>query len=110
MTTGLKHIGDNQVDLQALSDLELKIGPVTVDLEIDLAEPEVTVAVYLLGVRIGGGKLDVQNSSLTIKGSITGFKAEITLSANFPKQLIEYKAEVCVPLGGCKDYTGSISL
>jgi len=108
MATGLKHIPDNKLEKAALMTFcnSFSIGPVKVDYCLDLSVPEVRVEVYLLGVRIGGGTLNPSNPSVTIGGSVAGFKAEVTLTADFSAKQITYKVEVCAPIVGCTDYDG----
>jgi hypothetical protein len=106
--TGLNHIQDNQIDERALQTFcnSVTIGPVKIEYCVDLTVPEITVKVYLAGILIGSGTINPSNPSITIGGSALGFKAEVTLTADFSKRQVTYKIEVCAPIVGCKAYSG----
>lgn len=82
------------------------VGPVTIKYCVDLTVPQITVEVYVLGVRIGGGTINPSNPSITIGGSVAGFTVQATLTADFKARQLTYQIKVCVPVLGCKTYSG----
>ncbi len=106
--TGLAHIQDAQLDAAALEQFcnSLTLGPLKIEYCVDLSIPQITVNVYLAGIRIGGGTINPSNPSITIGGGALGFKAEVTLSADFNARQVTYQVEVCAPFAGCKAYSG----
>ncbi len=83
-------------------------GPIKIEYCVDLSIPQVSVAVYLVSVRIGGGTIDPSHPSITIGGGVAGFKAEVTLTADFGAKHLKYKIDLCAPLVGCKTYNGTL--
>jgi len=110
MPTGLKHIQQDQVHESVFNQTchSFSWSVLTIEFCIDLSIPQVTVNVYLAGIKIGGGTLNPQHPSITVGGSAMGFKAEVTLSLDVSGQKLEYKAEVCAPIAGCKDKSGTL--
>lgn len=104
----LAHIEDGQLDAHALEQFcnSFSVGPVKINYCVDLSVPQITVDVSLAGVRIGGGVINAQNPSITIGGGAAGFKAEVTLTADFGAKQIKYDITVCVPILGCTSYDG----
>jgi hypothetical protein len=110
MATGLKHIQEFEVDKAVLNQFcnSFSISVLTIDYCIDLSGPAVSFTVSLAGIKIGGGVIDPNNPSITIGGGAFGFKAEVTLTADFSNSKIDYKIEICAPIAGCKDYSGTL--
>jgi len=106
----LKNIPDNQLDPHVFDVVSgsTAIGPVTIDYSVDLSVPQVTFSVLLNGTNIGGGTLNTQNPSVTVGGSVSGFKASVTLTANFSASNITYALTACVPIIGCANYSGTL--
>lgn len=104
----LGHIQEGQVDAKSLQQFcnSFSISALTIKYCLDLSVPEITLEVYLAGVRIGGGTINPSNPSITIGGSIAGFKAEATLSADFDSKQAKYSITLCVPVFGCTNYSG----
>lgn len=105
MPTGLPHIQDGQLPDSAFAETcySWSFGPLTVQLCVDLSVPQISITVTLLGVTIGKVVLNPQNTSATIGGSVAGFKAEVTFTADFSARTLTISAEVCAPFVGCKD-------
>lgn len=82
------------------------VGPVRIKYCLDLTVPQVTFEVYVVGVRIGGGTLNPSKPSLTVGGSVAGFTVKATLTVDFKARQIKYSIKVCVPILGCKTYSG----
>ncbi len=108
--TGLNHINNSQFDTQVFNNISssIGIGPLRIDYSIDLSKPEISATVFLCGISIGGGTINPSNPKITIGGGVAGFKAEVTLEANFAKQEIDYTAEVCAPIIGCTGFNGKL--
>lgn len=108
MTTGLPHLSADDIGSSALQTLcnEFSVGPLSIRSCIDTTVPEATISVRLFGVRIGGGTIDENSSTLTVGGGVAGYKAEVTIEGHFSAQRIEYAIELCVPIQGCRDYRG----
>jgi len=106
----LGHIQDGQIDKAALAQFcnSVTIGPVKINYCIDTAVPQITIDVYVSGTRIGGGTINTSNPTITIGGSVAGFKAEVTLTANFSAKNVTYSITVCVPIFGCTAYSGTL--
>jgi len=104
----LAHVQEGQLHESALQQFcnSFSVGPVKVNYCLDLSIPQITVEVFVAGVRIGGGTINPQHPTVTIGGSVAGFKAEVTLTADFSKRQLTYKITVCVPILGCKNYDG----
>jgi hypothetical protein len=104
----LAHIKDGQIDPKAFQQFcnSFSIGVLTINYCVDVSVPQVTFTVTLLGVQIGSGTLNAQNPTVTIGGSVSGFKAQVTLSADLSKKQITYDITLCVPIAGCKQFTG----
>ena len=108
--TVLEHIEEGYLDpiiFQQVSS-SFSWGPVKIIFDIDIDKPEIRVKVKLAGTKIGSGTLNPKKTTITIGGSVSGFKAEVKLKADFPKQKLTYKIEVCVPLLGCKNKKGTL--
>jgi hypothetical protein len=84
----------------------VSIGPFRIEYCLDLSVPQITIEVYLSGVQIGGGTINTQNPSITIGGSVSGFKAEVTVTADFNKRQATYNITLCAPIVGCTTYQG----
>lgn len=84
------------------------LGPITLQYCVDSSIPQVTFNVTLLGGNIGSGVLNAQHPSATLGGSIAGFKAEVTLTADFQAEQVTYAITLCTPFGGCKNYSGTL--
>jgi hypothetical protein len=106
----LAHIEENRIDPTTLDQFcnSVTIGPVKINYCIDLTVPQITFEIYLAGVRIGGGTINTSNPTVTLGGSVDGFKAELTLTADFPGKKVTYKLTVCVPFFGCTTYEGTL--
>lgn len=106
----LSHIQDGQVDAASLQQFcnSFSISALTIKYCLDLSVPQITVEIYLAGVRIGGGTINPSNPSITIGGSIAGFKAEVTLAADFTKKQVTYNVTLCAPFVGCTTYNGTL--
>jgi hypothetical protein len=104
----LAHVQDGQLDASALQQFcnSFSVGPVTIKYCVDLTVPQITVEIYLAGVRIGGATINPQHPSVTIGGSVAGFKVEVTLTADFSKRQLTYNITLCAPIIGCKTYSG----
>lgn len=104
----LAHIQEGQLHETAMQQFcnSFSVGPVRINYCIDLTVPQITFEIYVAGVRIGGGTINPQNPSVTIGGSVDGFKVEATLTADFPARQLKYKIVVCVPILGCTTYEG----
>ncbi len=59
---------------------------------------------------LGSATIDPSNPTVTIGGSVGGFKAEATLSFNFSTLVLSFSAQVCAPFLGCKSASGSLHL
>lgn len=110
MTTGLSHIKEGQVHESSFQSFcnSFSISVLKIEYCVDLSIPQLTVNVYLAGIKIGGGTINPQNPSITIGGSALGFKAEVTLTADFNAQKVNYKIELCAPIVGCTSYSGTL--
>lgn len=108
--TALQHIQEGQLDASALEQFcnSFSVGPVRINYCVDLGIPQITVELYLAGVRIGGGTINPQHPTITVGGSVAGFKVEATLSADFNARQITYSITVCAPIFGCKTYSGTL--
>lgn len=104
----LSHLKEGQLDAKTFQQFcnSFSISALTIKYCVDLSVPEITIEIYLLGVKIGGGTINKNNPTLTLGGSVAGFKAEVTLTADFSKDQITYKITLCAPIVGCKDYSG----
>jgi len=105
MPTGLPHIQEGQLSDSVFAETcySWSFGPLSVSVCVDLSVPDISVTVTLLGVTIGKVVLNPQNTSATIGGSVAGFKAEVTFTADFTAETLTISAEVCAPFVGCKD-------
>jgi len=88
----------------------ITIGPIKIDYSWSLNPPEFDFTAYLLGVQIGSGTINAQNPSITVGGSVDGFKAEakVTLGMN-PLQIV-IVLTICAPFVGCYSKTITIPL
>src|ERR1700682_1800851 len=82
-SNALDHVKEGQLHESALQQFcnSFSVGPVKLDYCVDLSVPQVSFEIYVAGVRIGGGIINPQHPSVTIGGSVDGFKAEVTLTA-----------------------------
>ncbi len=110
MTKGLSHIQDNEVHKSSFQQFcnHISIGPLEIKYCVDLTVPQITFSVYLAGIKIGGGTLNTSDPSVTVGGSALGFKAEITLTADFSKKEVDYDIQLCTPVLGCDDFSGKL--
>ncbi len=106
----LANVRDGQVDEASFQQFcnSFSVSALTIKYCLDLSIPQITIEVYLAGVRIGGGTINAQNPSITIGGSVAGFKAEVTLKADFSKDNVTYSITLCAPIVGCKNYSGTL--
>ena len=104
----LAHLKEGQLDPSAMQQFcnSFSVSVLTIKYCLDLAVPQITIEVYLAGIKIGGGTINTSNPSITIGGSALGFKAEVTLAADFSKNQATYKVTLCAPIVGCTDYSG----
>ncbi|PYQ27007.1 MAG: hypothetical protein DMF56_21900 [Acidobacteria bacterium] len=104
----LAYIKEGQLDEASFQQFcnSFSVSALTIKYCIDLAIPQVSVEVYLFGARIGGGVINPSNPSITIGGSVAGFKAEVKLTADFTKNQVTYNITLCAPIVGCKNYSG----
>jgi hypothetical protein len=104
----LTSIQDNQIHQSAMQQFcnSFSVSVLTIKYCVDLAIPQISVEIYLAGVKIGGGTINPNNPSITIGGGALGFKAEVTLTADFTKNQVTYKITLCAPFVGCTDYSG----
>ena len=63
---------------------------------------DVTLVTPVGSVRIINADLTPSNPSITLGGSIDGFKAEASVSFDFSSMNLTASGEVCAPLVGCK--------
>jgi len=108
-TVKLAHIKANSFDPKSLAffNNSISFGPVKIEYQLDLSIPQITFSVYLLGTRIGGGTVNTTNPSITVGGSIDGFKVEAKLTADFDGKKVTYDISLETPLGG-KHYSGTL--
>jgi hypothetical protein len=104
----LSNVQEGQLDAKTFQQFcnSFSISALTIKYCIDLSVPEITIEIYLLGVKIGGGTINTNNPSITVGGSVDGFKAQATIAADFSKDQLSYKVTLCAPIVGCKDYSG----
>ncbi|HEX6036408.1 hypothetical protein [Longimicrobium sp.] len=104
----LAHVPDGHLAPAALQQYcnSFSLGPITIQYCVDPGVPQVTYTVTLLGVSIGSGVLDTNDPSVTLGGSVAGFKAQITLAASFTEDQVTYDITLCTPFGGCTEYSG----
>lgn len=76
----------------------------------DIQGDKVKVTVYLAGIEIGSGVLDLKNPSITIGGGALGFKAEVKISLKTNPFQIEICGTVCAPIVGCTSGCTTIHL
>jgi len=69
-------------------------GPLTINYNIDLNFPQISANATLYGVSIGSVVIDPRNPSATIGGSVGIAKAELTLTANFQSNELDYNVDV----------------
>lgn len=106
----LSDIQEDQIHPSATQQFcnSFSVSALTIKYCLDLAVPQITVEVYLTGVKIGGGTMNPSNPSLTIGGGVIGFKVQVTLTANFDTNQVTYKITFCAPVAGCTDYSGTL--
>ncbi len=99
MAQRLAHIKDGHFNVAALQffDNSISVGPIRIDYQLDLTVPQITFSVYLAGVRIGGGTINPTNPSVTVGGSVDGFKAEATITADFAAKKATYHIDLETP-------------
>ena len=104
----LSNIQEGQIHESAFQQFcnSFSVSVLTIKYCVDLSVPQISVEIYLSGVKIGGGTINPSNPTITIGGGALGFKAEVTLSADFSKDQVSYKITLCAPFVGCKDYSG----
>ena len=104
----LSNIQDGQLHASAFQQFcnSFSVSVLTIKYCVDLSVPQISVEIYLAGIKIGGGTINPSNPSITIGGSALGFKAEVTLAADFTKNQVTYKITLCAPFVGCTDYSG----
>ncbi|MDI1256336.1 MAG: hypothetical protein PSV16_09555 [Flavobacterium sp.] len=69
-------------------------GPLTVNYNIDLSIPQISVSATLYGVSIGSAVINRQDPSVTLGGNVGFAKAELTLTANFDANELDYSVDV----------------
>lgn len=107
-SNALAHIKDGQIDPKALQQFcnSFSVGPLTINYCIDPSGPQVTFTITLAGVKIGSGTLNAQTPTVTIGGSVAGFTAQVTLTADFSASQVTYDITLCAPIVGCTQHTG----
>lgn len=112
MPTGLRHIEEGRLPESALQQMctNFGVGPLSIQVCVDLSNLTATASVSLLGVNLGTVVLTPNNSSVTLGGSVDGFKAEVTIQVDFGTGAVAVTAELCAPFVGCKDYSWSTTL
>ncbi len=68
----------------------------------DVQGSKVKITVYLAGIEIGSGVVDLKNPSITIGGGAAGFKAEVKITLKTNPLALEICGKVCAPFVGCK--------
>jgi hypothetical protein len=110
-TTGLTDMAVVPPDAKLLENVNhtWSVGPLTLDVSIDLAALQITVTALLFGIQIDQAVLDPHHASDTLGGSAGGFTAKLTVTADFEATTLEIDAEVCspIPLVGCRRYTNT---
>lgn len=108
-TSKLAHIKEGHFHASALEffDNSISVGPIRIDYQLDLSVPQITFSVYLASVRIGGGTINPTNPSVTVGGSVDGFKAEATIAADFAARRATYHIDLETPIGG-KTFDGTL--
>jgi hypothetical protein len=106
----LAHIKEGHIDAAALAfwSNSIEIGPIRIEYSLDLSVPQIAFSVYLSGTRIGGGTINPTNPSVTVGGSVDGFKAEAKITADFAAKKATYDIDVIVPIIGHKHYSGTL--
>ena len=69
-------------------------GPLTINWNIDISIPQITVDATLYGTSIGHAVINTSNPNVQIGGSIGIASATVTLSADFTKRQLSYEVEV----------------
>ncbi len=80
-------------------------GPLTINYDLDLSIPQLTVNASIYGTSIGHVVINKDNPSATLGGSVGIAKAEVGLTANFDAQELDYSVDVEVL--GSTVYKGS---
>lgn len=104
----LSSIQDGEIHASAMQQFcnSFSVSVLTIKYCVDLSVPQLSIEIYLAGIKIGGGTINPTNPSITIGGSVLGFKAQVTLTADFTKNQVTYKITLCAPIVGCTDYSG----
>ncbi len=110
MTTRLNQIQENSLHESALSHYSnsFSVSELKIDYSIDVSALSIRFQITLAGVNIGGGTIDPSHPTMTIGGGVAGFKAEVTITADFTNKEVEHTTELCVPGLGCKDHNGTL--
>jgi hypothetical protein len=108
--SALEHVPEGQLHDSALQLFcnSFSVASVRLDYCLDLSVPQVSFEIYISGVRSGGGVINPQHPTITIGGSVSGFKAEVTLTADFEARQLAYNITVCLPIVGCTNYQGTL--
>ncbi|MDR6966637.1 hypothetical protein J2X31_000635 [Flavobacterium arsenatis] len=69
-------------------------GPLTLNYNIDLSIPQISASATLYGVSIGSVVINPNSPSATIGGNVGIAKAELTLTANFQSNELDYNVDV----------------
>lgn len=80
------------------------------DVQATMIQVDLTLQTPLGNVSLGHAQLDPQHPSITLGGSVAGFKAEVTLSFDFSTLELTGTATVCAPFVGCKKGSFSFRL
>jgi hypothetical protein len=72
----------------------ISFGPLTLNWNIDISIPQITVDASLLGVSIGHAVINKTNPTATLGGSVGFASANVTLSADFDKHELSYDVDV----------------
>ncbi len=68
----------------------------------DIQGENVKITVYLAGIEIGSGVINLKNPSITIGGGVLGFKAEVKITLKTNPLALEICGKVCAPFAGCE--------
>lgn len=106
----LAHIEEGQLDETVFSRVctTWGVGPLSVELCYDLSASSVSVTAKLLGVTVGTCLIEPQHQHCKLSGSVSGFKAEVTIDVDFPQRVISLAVILCSPTVGCKNYNHQI--
>lgn len=106
----LAHIEEGQLDETVFSRVCFTwgVGPLSVELCCDLSVPSVSAIAKLLGVTVGTCSIDTQHQHCKLSGSVSGFKAEVTIDVDLHERVISLAAVLCAPTASCKTYNHQI--